>query len=117
MDQRVKILFLQGPSGSGKNSMIDCFGQQYNYEVVRYRDERTNNVYDVFGMQDEFENQDNFERFYPDDLMNLMGQIRTIFKQSMKKVGQGAQSSFAPPKVSSFSSFSNKSTFAKKSGN
>ena len=32
---------MQGPSGSGKNSMIDCFGEQKGYEIIRYKDEKS----------------------------------------------------------------------------
>ena len=53
-DKRAKILIIQGPSGCGKNSMINCFGEQYNYEVIRYKDHKTKNVMDVYGAADTF---------------------------------------------------------------
>lgn len=48
-DYRTKILILQGPSGSGKNSLIDCFGEQNNFEIVRFKDEKSKLVSDVYG--------------------------------------------------------------------
>lgn len=57
---------MQGPSGSGKNSLIDCFGQDYNFEVIRYVDQKSTNVYDVFGEGETLELDQN--RRYPDDL-------------------------------------------------
>ena len=48
-DKRAKILIMQGPSGSGKNSLINAFGEQYNFEVVKYKDHKTKNVTDVYG--------------------------------------------------------------------
>jgi putative ribosome biogenesis GTPase RsgA len=56
-DNKAKILFLQGPSGCGKNSMIDAFGEQYNYEVIRYTDQKSKNVIDVYGAGDTFGNE------------------------------------------------------------
>lgn len=53
-DQKLKILFIQGPSGCGKNSMIDCFGEQYNYEIVRYTDQKSVMVSDVYGDKETF---------------------------------------------------------------
>lgn len=55
-EPRLKILLIQGPSGSGKNSMIDVFGEQYNYEIIRYKDEKSSNVCDVYGRNDGFDN-------------------------------------------------------------
>jgi len=42
--------------------MIDVFGEQYNYEIIRYRDEKSANVVDVFGLNEGFDgsNDDNF---------------------------------------------------------
>lgn len=94
-DEKLRLLFIQGPTGSGKNSMIECFGEQYNYEIVRYRDEKSKNVVDVFGENEGFnsEDDDKFNRFYPDDLEKLIYFIRTISKCSMNKMG-------APPVIS-----------------
>ena len=73
--------------------MIDCFGEQYNYEIVRYKDEKSKNVMDVFGenaaFDDSDEDQNNFNRFYPDDLEKLIYFIRTISKACMNKAGLG----------------------------
>ena len=33
-----RLLLLQGQSGCGKNSMIDLFGETFNWQVVRYKD-------------------------------------------------------------------------------
>ena len=82
-EARVKILFLQGPSGSGKNSMIDCFGEQYNYEIVRYRDDKSKMVYDLY---DDGGVEDPEDRFYPDDLENLIYYIRSNAKASMTRL-------------------------------
>ena len=30
---KVKVLILQGPAGCGKNSLIDCFGKDRNFEI------------------------------------------------------------------------------------
>jgi hypothetical protein len=91
-DQKIKVLFLQGPSGCGKNSMIDCFGEQYNYEVIRYKDERSSNVVDVYGLNAGFDSDEengdgSFKRRYPDDLEKMLYTIKTITKAAMFKVG------------------------------
>ena len=33
---KVKVLIVQGPAGCGKNSLIDCFGRDRNFEIIRY---------------------------------------------------------------------------------
>jgi hypothetical protein len=85
-DNRVKILMLQGPSGCGKNSLINCFGEQYNFEIVRYKDHKTKNVLDVYGTSATFGGSDDEmeqeNQFYPDDLENLIYFIRNIIKAS-----------------------------------
>jgi bifunctional ADP-heptose synthase (sugar kinase/adenylyltransferase) len=37
--------------------MIDAFGEQYNYEVIRYTDQKSKNVIDVYGAGDTFGNE------------------------------------------------------------
>ena len=79
---------MQGPSGSGKNSMIDCFGEQYNYEIIRYKDEKSSVVEDVYGGNENLNDDDeDFKRYYPDDLEKMLYFIRSIYKSSMTKVG------------------------------
>ena len=98
--------------------MIDCFGEQYNYEIIRYKDEKSNNVEDVYGGNEDINEDEDFRRYYPDDLEKLLYFIRSIYKSSMNKVGSTtAQSStFAAPKTSSFSSLASKSPLIKKAG-
>jgi hypothetical protein len=105
--------------------MIDVFGEQFNYEIVRYKDEKSAHLVDVFGMNDGFDsenNDNNFERFYPDDLEKLCYFIKSLTKSYMTKAGANSSdkpssSAFAAPKTSSFSSFSTKqSSFSKKAG-
>jgi hypothetical protein len=95
--------------------MIDCFGEQYNYEIIRYRDDKSKMVYDVYG------DADPEDRFYPDDLENLIYYIRSNAKASMNRLYAGndvpAQTySSNLPKTSAFSSFASKglSSFAQK---
>jgi len=102
--------------------MIDVFGEQYNYEIVRYKDEKSAHLVDVFGMHDGFEgsdNDNNIERFYPDDLEKLCYFIKSLTKSYLTKVGAPSQdkstSTFAAPKTSSFST--KQSSFSKKAGN
>ena len=64
--------------------MIDCFGEQYNYEIVRYVDQKSKMMYDVYG--DAEQDEDGFNRFYPDDLENLIYYIRSNAKASMVKL-------------------------------
>lgn len=115
LENKVKILILQGPSGCGKNAMIDCFGEQYNYEIVRFKDERSGFVADVFGMNEGFKSEDEedaFDRWYPDDLENMIFFIKSVTKCGHARTETGSTQTV--PKASSFSSFSTKSAFTKK---
>lgn len=88
--------------------MIDCFGEQYNYEIVRYTDQKSALVNDVYGDKETFsQDDDNFNRFYPDDLENIISFIRMISKGSMNKNGNGPPVA-ANTKGTSFSSFASK---------
>jgi SPX domain protein involved in polyphosphate accumulation len=75
--------------------MIDCFGEQYNYEIVRYKDEKSGFCADVFGQNNGFESEeeDTFARRYPDDLEKMLYFIKSINKSSMRKVGTTAETS------------------------
>jgi len=65
-------------------------------------------VNDVYGEKERFSQEDdNFNRFYPDDLENLVSFIRMIAKGSMNKVGNGPPVA-ASTKGTSFSSFASK---------
>jgi hypothetical protein len=115
-NEHIKILIIQGPSGSGKNSMIDIFGDIYNYEIVRFKDEKSAWCPDLFEanrIEDE-----GFNKWYPDDLEKLCYFIRMITKSACNRVGQSGESktsSFSAPKTTSFSSFASKgSSFGKK---
>ena len=68
-DPMAKILIMQGPSGSGKNALIDCFARQYNFEVERYSDTKSVKLFDVMG---DVEFLDGTEKYYPDDLENFI---------------------------------------------
>lgn len=73
---KVKILILQGPSGSGKNSLIDCFGKDRNFEIIRYVEQKSSYVVDVFGENETLELDEN--KWYPDDLSSLTAYIRQL---------------------------------------
>jgi hypothetical protein len=94
--------------------MIDIFGEQYNYEIIRHKDEKSSVVPDVYGLNDGENEEDRLERFYPDDLEKLLYTIRSITKSSMSKLGETSTSDKIAVKGSSFSSFSNKSSFGVK---
>ena len=65
-------------------------------------------VNDVYGDKEVFSQEDDtFNRFYPDDLENIVSFIRMIAKGSMNKVGNGPPST-ANTKGTSFSSFATK---------
>ena len=76
---RVKVLIIQGPAGCGKNSLIDCFGKDRNFEIIRYQEQKSSNVIDVFGEGETCELDEN--RWYPDDLSALIGYIRQLKNQ------------------------------------
>jgi len=85
---QLKILFLQGPSGCGKNSLIDCFGEQYNYEVVRYTHEKSKSLVDVFGNNNSQEEEDEIEKYaYPEDLEKMLFYIKTNNLSGLDKIG------------------------------
>lgn len=65
-------------------------------------------VNDVYGDKEVFsQDDDNFNRFYPDDLENIVSFIRMISKCSMNNVGSGPPVT-ANTKGTGFSSFATK---------
>lgn len=109
---------MQGPSGCGKNSLIDCIGEQNNFEIVRFKDEKTKLVSDVYGDPNAINSQEEDEGApkwqYPDDLEQLLYFIRQNFKFSNQRTDQPTNktSAFSKPNTSSFSS--KQSSFAQK---
>lgn len=67
---------------------------------------------DVYGDGDTFRN--GFESFYPDDLENLIYFIRQIIKSALGLGPSVSAVGSVQPKSTSFSSFAQKSSFAKK---
>ncbi len=111
-DKRAKILIIQGPAGCGKNSLIDCFGEQYNYQVHRYKDTGASmQLADTYGEAEMIDEK----HMYPDDLENLLSFIANLKKKAAMPGGSGGQpkriqaSSFAL-KTSSFASAKSSST-------
>ena len=63
--------------------MIDAFGEQYNYEILRYKDEKSKFQEELYGqteMLGEDEIEDKYKKMYPDDLENLVYFIRSLKK-------------------------------------
>ena len=48
-DEKVKLLIIQGPSGCGKNSLIDCLAKEKNIQLERYKYEKNANLIDIYG--------------------------------------------------------------------
>ena len=117
-DPTAKILVIQGPSGCGKNSLIDCFGDQYKYEVVRYKD--TNKTrYDAMDDRDTFGDGEKLDEFtyYPDDLNSLIGYISGLSKMANSKTSATTSFGFAKSSFLKKSSFAQKNTTPIKSSN
>ena len=73
---KCRLLFIQGQSGSAKNTMIDLFGEAFNWDVVRYKDQKSKYVEDTFGERRTLEYDEN--KFYPDDLDNMLSFVNGL---------------------------------------
>ena len=45
-NDKIRLLLFTGPTGSGKNSLIDVYCKENNIEVSRFRDEKDSTYYD-----------------------------------------------------------------------
>ena len=72
-DQRVRVVIIQGQSGSCKNTLIDLACQEMNYDIDRYVDTKSAIVTDTYGERKTLQYDD--QKWYPDDLDNLLGFI------------------------------------------
>jgi MoxR-like ATPase len=49
--EKVRILLMSGPPGSGKNSLIDLACKREGLEVLRYKEEQeSTSIYDTLGI-------------------------------------------------------------------
>ena len=91
-NERVKVLMLVGPPGSGKNSLLDLYCKRHNIEVVRYREEQDSRY-----LSEALEiARDN--KSYPQDLENIIHFLRLNAKQGERTAGAVKTSSFTAKK-------------------
>lgn len=108
--------------------MIDTFARQFDYAVSRYKEQKSKNVADVFGERRTLDYDE--EKWYPDDLENLIGYLMTLQTQAtsshisedmmrkspeqMGSISQLTRSDIAPTQSTFCSSFTRKKAAAKK---
>lgn len=67
------MLILTGPSGSGKNTLIDLYSKKYEIPVLKFIDQKQNHLSDIFGEKTSFKEG---AEYYPEDLENLLYFLR-----------------------------------------
>ncbi len=71
-NEKVKVLMLTGPPGSGKNSMVELYCKRYNIQAIRYKDEQeSRNICDNLGITADYA-----ANSYPNDLESLIHFLR-----------------------------------------
>ena len=66
-------MIITGPSGCGKNTLLDLYCKENQLWAERFTDQKENHIYDVFGERTTFGRG---EELYPDDLENLLYFLR-----------------------------------------
>jgi len=91
-NEKVKVLLLVGPPGSGKNSLLELYCKRHQVELLRYKDEQDSRfVHETLEIA-----RDN--QAYPADLENIIHFLRLNAKQGERAGAAVKASSFAAKK-------------------
>ncbi|CDW87611.1 cell cycle checkpoint protein rad17-like [Stylonychia lemnae] len=97
-EQTLKLIIFTGPTGSGKNTLINTYCNQNDIQLIRYKFQNESRYYDLeidSGIR-------NFGQTYPSDLESLIYFIRTNVMVSSSNASAGLKRSrFASTKTTS----------------